>query len=455
MAVVHELGVVEIAEAVANGSLTPSEIAEGLIKRIQDLDPRVQAFAYFDPKDIRAQAAVLTSEAKAGKLRGPLHGVPVGIKDEFWVKGQPTGMRGAGAKPEAEDATPVAKLRAAGAIIMGKTYMPVGGKVPPTHNPWNLGHTAGGSSSGSGASVGARMVPVALGEQTVGSNLRPAAYCGVQAVKPSWGVVSRYGCYPFSYTLDHPSVIGRSMADMALVLSVIAGPDPKDPTTLPAGEAPALPGTLATLGRAPKIGIVRNFFPERTEKIILDEIERTAGELKKAGAAVQDFRLPEQFPLAWHVHKIVNGVEASTFNAKRLTSPFDELAVSAAASTTASTVNRALAALIPGTYYLQAMRIRGWLEKLTADSLGDLDALVMAVAPSPAPRGLSNTGDPSLLGPWTLFGWPAIALSTALSPEGLPLGIQMVAQRNRDYHLLQVGAWSEEVLGRLPAPPLD
>jgi len=449
---IHELGVVEIASGVEKGSFTPAEVAEALIKRIEALDPKVQAFAYFDPKDIRAQGEVLTAEAKAGRLRGPLYGVPVGIKDEFWVKGQPTGMRGAGAKPEPEDSTPVAKLRAAGAIIMGKTYMPVGGKVPPTHNPWNLGHTAGGSSSGSGASVGARMVPVALGEQTVGSALGPAASCGVQAVKPSWGVVSRYGCYPFSYTLDHPAVIGRSMADIALVLSVIAGQDPKDPTTI---ADPPPPGQLTSLGRAPKIGIVRNFFPERTEKVILDEIERTAGELKKAGAAVQDFRLPEQFPLAWHIHKIVNGVEAATFNAKRLTSPFDELAVSAAASTAASTVNRALAALIPGTYYLQAMGVRGWLEKLTADSFGDLDALVMAVAPTPAPRGLSNTGDPSLLGPWTLFGWPAIALSTGLSSDGLPLGIQMVAQRNRDYHLLQVGAWCEEVLGRLPAPPLN
>jgi len=295
------------------------------------------------------------------------------------------------------------------------------------------------------------MAPVALGEQTVGSNLRPAAYCGVQAIKPTFGAVSRYGCYPFSFSLDHPSVIGRSMADMALVLSVIAGQDPKDPTTI---ADPPPPGQLTPSGRPPKIGIVRNFFPERTEKVILDEIERTAAELRKAGATVSDFRLPDDFDHCWHLHKIINGVEAATFNAARLKSPFDELAVSAAAATSASTVNRALAALIPGTYYLQAMRIRKWLEERTAAALGGLDALMMAVAPGPAPRGLSNTGDPSLLGPWTLFGWPAIALSTGLSSDGMPLAIQLVAAKRKDYHLLQVGDWCEEVLGRLPPPPL-
>ena len=448
----HEWSVVEIARAVATGPVTPSEVADAFLARIDALEPRVLAWSYLDREDIHKQAAALTAEARAGSLRGPLHGVPVGIKDEFHVQGQPTGMRGEGAPREPEDATPVARLRAAGAIIMGKTYMPVGTRTPPTRNPWNLEHTPGGSSSGSGAAVGARMVPVALGEQTIGSNLRPAAYCGVGALKPSFGRVSRYGCYPFTWTLDHPGIIGRSMDDIALVLSIIAGPDPKDPVTLP---DPAPPASLSPLARPPRIGLIRNFYPELTEPVMQEAVERGAAHLKEAGAAVQDFLLPQEFSLTWQVARIINGAEAATLNAPHLEGPWDELASTPSASSRPAAVNRALASLIPATYYLQALRVKNWLNGRLAAALADVDAVLMAVAPGPAPRGLTSTGDPSLLAPWTLLGYPAIALSVGLSPAGLPLGAQLVAPAGEDYHLLQVGKWCEDVWGTLPPPSLS
>src|SRR6266550_2495872 len=213
--VIHELGAGEIAQAVKNRVLSPVEVLEAYLKRIKALDVKVQAWSLVDWDGARRQAMELEAEAAKGSLRGPLHGVPIGVKDEFHVRGLPTGMRDWSELPvEPEDATCVARLRSAGAIIVGKTHMPINGRLPPTRNPWNLEHTAGGTSSGSGAAVGARMVPLALGEQTVGSNLRPAAYCGVDAIKPTYGRVSRFGCFPFIWSLDHVGLIGLNMEDL-------------------------------------------------------------------------------------------------------------------------------------------------------------------------------------------------------------------------------------------------
>ena len=280
---IEQLGVADIARGVAEGAFSPVDVVEAALDRIAALEDKVQAWSLLDADGARAQAAAATADLAAGKAPGPLAGVPVGIKDEFHVRGMPTGMRGVGRQPiEPEDAACVARLRAAGAIIMGKTHMPVGGKSPPTRNPWNLEHTAGGTSSGSGAAVGARMVPVAIGEQTAGSNMRPAAYCGVAGIKPSYGRISRFGCMPFSWSLDHVGIIGLSVADLALVLSAIAGPDPRDPTTLP---DPAPPADLDVASiRPPRIGVVRNFFPELSEPVMRDAVDDAASQLREAGA---------------------------------------------------------------------------------------------------------------------------------------------------------------------------
>lgn len=440
-----QLGVSEIAEAIAKGELSPSQVVESFISRIDALEGRVSAWSYLDIEGSRSQAAELTAEAAAGKLRGPLHGVPVGIKDEFHVQDMPTAMMGEGALPQNEDATPVARLRAAGAIIMGKTFMPVEGKMPPTRNPWNLEHTAGGTSSGSGAAVGARMVPVALGEQTAGSNLRPAAYCGVSALKPTYGRISRFGCYPFAWSFDHVGIIGLSMQDIALVFSVIAGPDPKDPTTL---ALPVPPADIRVDGlRPPRIGVVRNFFPERTQPVMQDAIEKAVAGFREVGGEVQDIMLPKEFGLTWHAHKLISGAEGATFNARRM-------AAGPRGGGGFGFANRELGSLIPSTYYLQAQRVRRWLHTHLQELFKDVDSLLMPTAPGPAPRGLETTGDASLLVPWSFLGYPAISVSGGLSPDGLPLGLQLVAAPLAEQSLLEVGAWCEKVLGQLPAPPL-
>jgi aspartyl-tRNA(Asn)/glutamyl-tRNA(Gln) amidotransferase subunit A len=428
---VTELTLTDAARLVASGAATPSELLEAYVARIESVEPLIQAWSVLDKEGARAEAARLTAEAKAGRLRGSLHGVPIGVKDEFHVAGMVTEMAGSKGRPEAQDAAAVNRLREAGAIILGKTHMPVDGRMPPTRNPWNVDHTAGGTSSGSGAAVGARMIPFALGEQTYGSNLRPAAYCGVDGMKPTYGQISRRGCSPFTWSLDHVGLIGLSMEDMGLVLSAIAGPN--------AQEREPIEGS-----RPPGIGVVRNFFPERTEPVMREAIERSSKRLVEAGATVSDVLLPEEFALLWQIQPVVGSPEAATFHSRRYQDEDPDRPA----------VRDRVAAQIPATYYLQAQRIRRWLWERVQGSFAGVDALLMAIAPGPAPKGLASAGDPSLLVPWSCLGYPAITVNGGLSPERLPLGLQLVGRPDEDYALLETGAWCEGALGRLPAPAI-
>ena len=448
-----ELGVQELATGIAAGEISPVALVDALLAHTAAFDARVKAWSYLDAEDVRAQAATLAAEAAAGRLRGPLHGVPVGLKEQFAVRGIPTrsDMQAPLGAPDPEDATAVARLRAEGAIIMGKLAMVGASGPPPTRNPWNLEHTPGGSSSGSGAAVSARMVPVALGEQTAGSNLRPAAYCGVEALKPTYGRISRFGMFAMAWSHDHAGIIGRSMADIALVFSALAGPDPRDPTTLP-DPLPPVDLDVGSL-RPPRIGVVRNFFPERTEPVMQQSIDRSADLLRGAGAVVVDILLSPEFGLAWHGHMLVGGAEGATINARKDAAEAE--AGTLPQKPMRNVASRELATLIPATYYLQAQRIRGWLRtKVREEAFADVDMLLMATAPGPAPTGIDGTGDWALLTPWSYLGYPAISLNGGLTPEGLPLGLQFVAPPLADTDLLRAGAWCEQVLGRLPAPPL-
>ena len=452
----HELTVRQAARLIAERELSPVDYLEALLERIGQLDDRVQAWSGLDLPGARAQAGLLADEARAGHLRGPLHGIPTGVKEEFAVHGLPDRSEpNLPPGPVAiEDATAVARLRAAGAIVLGKTYMPGRSGNPPTRNPWNLDHTAGGTSSGSGAAVGARMVPFTLGEQTYGSNLRPAAFCGVSGLKPSFGRVSRAGMWAFTYSQDHPGIIGLSVDDLALVLSAIAGPDSRDPTTL---DEPPPPAVLAPEQvRPPHIGLVRNFFPERTEPLMQAAIERAAAKLQSAGARVESVVLPDEFGLVWHSHALVLAVEGASINARKNA---QQMAAGEPLTFTPGTLGTSrLGELIPSVYYLQAQRIRRRLREVVRDVFRrqPVGVLLTATAPGPAPKGLASTGSPVLLAPWSHLGLPALTLQSGeFSPEGLPLGLQFAGPPTADHELLCAGAWIESVLGRLPAPPLS
>jgi aspartyl-tRNA(Asn)/glutamyl-tRNA(Gln) amidotransferase subunit A len=436
----YEMTVSEMADAVAKGMTTPIDLVESSLERIAAIEPRLQAWSFLDVEGARAQAAQLTAEAAAGKLRGPLHGVPVGVKDQFNVKGMPTGLRGRG--PEPEDATVVARLRAAGAVVMGKTHMHIRGMLPPTCNPWNTAHTPGSSSSGSGAGVGARMVPVALAEQTSGSGLRPAGYCGVAGFVATFGRISRHGMYPLSWSLDLPALIGLTIDDIALVYSVIGGPDPLDSTSLM--EPMPRVELKASERKPPRIGIVSNFFPERTDLVMQEAIEKAGSRLRDAGAQVVNIALPEEFGLTWDAYRLISGAEAANLHASLEGEKLGDTKLRDAGFVP-----------IPATYYLQALRIRRWISEKVQVLFKDVDTLLMGVARGPAPKGIHSVGDPTLLRPWSCLGYPAITLSGGLSPSGLPLGLQFVGAPKQESELLRVGSWCEKGLGRLPMPPIQ
>jgi Asp-tRNA(Asn)/Glu-tRNA(Gln) amidotransferase A subunit family amidase len=457
---IEQMGAAAIADAIASGSLSPLEVAAAFMERIKTYDHAIEAFSSFDRETAWLEATALTDEAKAGDLRGPLHGVPFAVKEQFAVNG--LAIRGDYKDPEspvaAYDATIVARLKAAGALMLGKTYMTGPSGTPPTKNPWNLEYTPGGSSSGSGAAVGARMAPFSLSEQTAGSGLRPAAYCGVSALKPTYGRNSRYGMFQMAYSHDHACIIATSMPDIARIFAVTAGFDPLDPSSVAGNE----PGAVVALDRPPRIGIVRNFFPDLTEPVMQAAIETAAANLALAGADVTDFHLPDAFGMAWSNWSIVGGIEANVINVdtdrrraeRGLPPPVKMGGSSASPASKFGVISRDVTALLPATYYLQAQRIRRWLRSMTDEAISPFDAILMATAPGPAPRDLSSSGDWSLLTPWSHLGQPAVTIPGGLSPEGLPLGLQLVSPTMTDEKLLAVGAWCEDVLGLLPAPTL-
>jgi aspartyl-tRNA(Asn)/glutamyl-tRNA(Gln) amidotransferase subunit A len=443
-----ELGVIGVAEGVASGELTPTVVVEEVCSRIGTWEDRIHAWSYLDLDGARMEAERLADEAASSRLRGPLHGVPIGIKDEFFVSGMPTGMRGSDVTElESSDSTAVARLRSAGAVIVGKTHMPVNNVLPPTRNPWNQEHTAGGSSSGSGAAVGARVVPAALGEQTGGSNLRPAAYCGIVGMKPSYGQIGRYGCFPFAWSLDHPGVIALTVADVALMLSVLAGPDPRDSTSR---GAQATPATVAAMDAPPRVGFVRSHFYDRTEPELVSALEQAVDRLGDAGATTKDVMLPEYFALTWTSHRLIGAAERTLIQP---TATVSGQRSSISPVTGRANIPASVGALMPVPYYLQARRVRRWLQQELTSCWDEYDVLAMPVAPGPAPRGMT-TGDASLLSPWSLLGFPSISLPIGFATNGLPLAIQLVAPLGMDYQLLQAASWAEAVFGRLPEPPL-
>jgi aspartyl-tRNA(Asn)/glutamyl-tRNA(Gln) amidotransferase subunit A len=230
-----DLGAADAARAIRSKALSPVDLVDALFARIDAVDGKVQAWALVDREGARAAAQELAAEAARGILRGPLHGVPFGAKDIFYTAGLRTeaGSKVLAGFIPAYDATSVARLKEVGAILAGKlhttefaTYDPA-----PTRNPWNLACTPGGSSSGSAAAVAARLIPLALGTQTIGSNVRPAAYCGLVGLKPTFGRISTRGVIPLTYTQDHVGLMARSVEDIALGLLAVAGHDPADPSS--------------------------------------------------------------------------------------------------------------------------------------------------------------------------------------------------------------------------------
>ena len=440
--VLPDLTAAEIARQVRAGTLSPVEVVEACLKRIDGLDSSVLAWVHVDRAGAFETARKLEAEARAGTFRGPLHGVPVGIKDIIAVAGMVT-TNGSGEfaheRPEA-DATCVAKLRAAGAVILGKTATTqfASGDPAPTRNPWNLEHTPGGSSSGSAAGVASGMMPLALGTQTGGSVLRPAAYCGIVGLKPTHGRISAARVTPLAWSLDHVGVFARTVADAALALGVLAGHDTAD---LLSADAPTT-DYLAALNRGerpPRLGIPRGLYRDKASAEVSAHLDAVASAFAREGAAIEEVILPDSVEGIRNAHALVMRVEAAAFHRERFASHPDSYRPYIHAI-----VEEGLS--IPGFEYVGARNLQRKFRRDMTRALEGLDGFLMPVAPTTAPGGLASTGDPSLCVPGSFSGLPAIAIPSGLSAERLPLAIQVIAGAFAEDRLLATASWCEPAL---------
>lgn len=427
-----DLGVTEAAAQVRAGTLSPVALVEACLERIRAHDARLRAWAYVDEAGARAVARECLAEARAGRLRGPLHGVPVGVKDIFHVAGMPTT---AGARPWAhrkpgEDAASVALVRAAGAVILGKTHTTeFAYRDPaPTKNPWKDGHTPGGSSAGSAAAVAARMIPLALGSQTVGSVLRPAAYCGVVGFKGTHGLVPVAGVIPLAWSLDHVGVFTRSVADAALAIGVLASRD-------------LAPEPI----RAPRFAIAPALWRRATPEIAA-HLQATADAFARAGASVTEVKLPASFDEIHAAGLAVMEAEAAAYHERDFGVHAGEYGPEMRKLIESGLKQTA-------TAYVRANRARLAFREAMTPILAAHDALLSPTAPAPAPD-LSTTGDGALCAPWSYAGVPAISLPSGQGASGLPLAIQLVQGPGASARLLGAAAWCESQLAFSQAPVL-
>jgi len=431
------LTLTEAAGKIRDGALSPLDYVQALFARVDAVESRVQAWTTIDREGVLAEARQMEAEARRKQFRGPLHGIPVGVKDIFYTKNLKTTM---GSTAFADfvptyDASVVKRLKNAGAIIMGKcvTTILVFLDPGPTRNPWNTEHTPGGSSSGSAASVAARMCPVSIGSQTVGSVGRPGAYNGVVSVMPTQSRVNMAGAFPLAWSLDHVGIFSRSVADIDVMLDCLS-------------ETPMPSHLRRTDNRKIRIGIIKDFFFDKTDADTRGKIDALAGNLSNSGFQVTLVPVPSIFDLHPAILRTIVRSEAASTHQQLIQDKS-----SAYGPKLRDLVQMGL--LIDAGTYLRARRIRRHYQRDMARLFEHVDVLVTPGAPGPAPSGMA-TGDPVMQAPWTLADFPTMTLPLALASNGLPLGIQLTAAPLHEGLLLEVAKGIEEIIGFKAKPNL-
>jgi Asp-tRNA(Asn)/Glu-tRNA(Gln) amidotransferase A subunit family amidase len=446
-----ELDMAQAAARIREGAVSCAELAQACLERIDALDSRVRAWTTIDRRDVLRQAAQLDAERERGAVRGILHGVPLGIKDVFYTAGLKTtaGSRLLADFIPPRDAAAVRRLKQAGALILGKTATTEFAYLDPaqTRNPWRLEHTPGGSSSGSAAAVAARMCFGALGTQTVGSTIRPAAYCGIIGLKPTYGRVSRAGVIPLAEGLDHVGVLARTVTDAAFMLQVLAGHDPDDPRA----SSRAVPDYLAALKdppTPPRIGVLRaGIFTDADEEVRAC-VDNAAQRLVGAGAALSEIDPPQSLP---HTAQAL-AVEVA-YGAAAWGQSFSDRDRALLGKQIRELIEYGLK--VTPAQYEEAERLRDRLREEVTELFEHVDLLLTPSTPTSAPKGLNSTGDPRFIAPWTFAGMPVIGMPVGLDSQGLPVGIQLIGPPFAEDRLLAHARWCESVIGaKLMLPPL-
>lgn len=434
-----DLSLAAAAAEIAAGRLTSEAIVATCLQRIAERDPAVGAFAWADPAYAIEQARAADRWRQTGNGCGPLHGVPVAVKDVVDTADMPTENGSpifSGRRP-AKDAACVAALRSAGAIIIGKTVSTELALMTPaaTRNPAAPGRTPGGSSAGSAAAVAAHMVPAALGTQTAGSVLRPASYCGVYGFKPTLGLVSRRGVLMQSHTLDTVGVLTRSIEDAALIVDAMSAHDPDDEASYSRSQ-PNLHGIASSKPpAAPVLALVKTPAWGDADPRLHEAFAELAGVI---GAAIEEIDVPLLADvIEWQ--RLVQLAENAAYYGPLLDAHADQLSPGLTRRLTEGST-------VPVRRYLESIAAREQAYDKIARLFGRYSAILTPAAPGPAPRLEEGiTGSPIFNGLWTYLGMPAISLPL-LEVDGLPLGVQLVGPRRDDGRLLRTARWLETQL---------
>jgi aspartyl-tRNA(Asn)/glutamyl-tRNA(Gln) amidotransferase subunit A len=431
----------EATLVIRHGELRPIDLVETCLARIDQSEPAVQAWVFVDQDYARGQARQLTEELDRGWYRGPLHGIPLGIKDIFDVFDWPTAAGSAlwANSIARADSTAVRKLRQAGAIFLGKTVTTQYASFDPpkTRNPWNRERTPGGSSSGSAAALACGMCLGALGSQTGGSITRPASYCAVTGCKPTYGRVGAAGVVPLAWSMDHPGPMARCVRDLALLLQVIAGPDPLDPS----GACEPVPEYTAAIEKhqeAPRIGLLRGLFADLAEPAMQTLLELSALHLRRAGAQVTPVALPAAFAEVLPRHRIIMAVEAAAFHKERLERYPDDYQPNIR-----GLLEEGLRC--PAPEYARCKEHQQQLARQMQACFTHVDVLLAPATRGAAPSA-ATTGDPAFNSPWSYTGLPVVSFPAGWTDDGLPLALQLIGPAWREDMLLAAAAWCEQAI---------
>ncbi len=431
----NELSATEALQKIRGGEITSVELVQACLDRIEETDGQLKAWVHLDGEYALTQAEELDSIRRAGRPVGPLHGVPVGLKDIIDTHDFPT-ERGtpicSGRKPE-NDAALVERLREAGAVILGKTVTTEFAFMHPagTRNPHDPDYSPGGSSSGSAAAVAAHHVPLAIGTQTNGSVIRPAAFCGTYAFKPTRGVVSRRGVLQTSKSLDQVGVFGRSLEDVALLIDAIGGYDPSDALCYARPRPKMLEGSRAEAPVEPDLVWFDLPFNDRLSEDAragLDEVVNTLG------ARVERVPVSENMTGLVDIQRVIHEYEICHHLEREFAEHWDLLSTSLQ-----PIIERGRT--ISDEQYEEALEVMASGAVFFANFFKDYDAVIAPSAAGEAPKFGGGTGDPIFCTIWTLCGLPSLNLPLLVGENGLPVGVQLIGAAEEDDRLLRTANW--------------